>query len=403
VKVTHKDGQVALEQVSFDVAPGEVLAIVGPSGSGKTTLLRAVAGLVDYTGTVELGGRDVTGVSTDRRDLAMVFEASTLISFLDVQENLGFGLRLHHVEKGEQSERVDAEARRLRLGRLLSRKPASLSAGESGRANIGRALVRPASAWLFDEPLAHLDPGERFELRHRLVQEVKRQGVATLYVTHDPVEALAVGDRIAVLHQGRLVQVDTPRVLYERPANVFVATFVASQPLGLVTGRLVRSGGLAGVRLGERIVPFWAALPPELEGYQDRDVALAWRPEDVEDAVGVDDPNVARIRGVVVATEFTGPWVLAVLDIDAPPAAGAGIEAWIPVSDRARLVARLPRDHPVQVGTSLMLAVDAARAHVFDPVTGVALGHPADLERLPSATWATPANAEDDQRGGGGR
>ena len=403
VRVTHKDGTIALEPVSFDVAPGEVLAIVGPSGSGKTTLLRAVAGLVGAKGTVELGGRDVTGLTTDRRDLAMVFEADTLISFLDVQENLGFGLRLHHVEKGEQNERVDAEARRLRLGRLLSRKPASLSAGESGRANIGRALVRPASAWLFDEPLAHLDPGERFDLRHRLVQEVKRQGVATLYVTHDPVEALAVGDRIAVLHQGRLVQVDTPRVLYERPANVFVATFVASQPLGLVTGRLVRSGGLAGVRLGERIVPFWAALPPELEGYQDRDVALAWRPEDVEDAVGVDDPNVARIRGVVVATEFTGPWVLAVLDIDAPPAAGAGIEAWIPVSDRARLVARLPRDHPVQVGTSLMLAVDAARAHVFDPVTGVALGHPADLERLPSATWATPANAEDDQRGGGGR
>ena len=147
MKVTHKDGQVALEQVSFDVAPGEVLAIVGPSGSGKTTLLRAVAGLVDYTGTVELGGRDVTGVTTDRRDLAMVFEASTLISFLDVQENLGFGLRLHHVEKAAQNERVDAEARRLRLGRLLSRKPASLSAGESGRANIGRALVRPASAW----------------------------------------------------------------------------------------------------------------------------------------------------------------------------------------------------------------------------------------------------------------
>ena len=390
LRVTHKDGTVALEPVSFDVAPGEVLAIVGPSGSGKTTLLRAVAGLVGARGTVELGGRDVTGLTTDRRDLAMVFEADTLISFLDVQENLGFGLRLHHVEKGEQNERVDAEARRLRLGRLLSRKPASLSAGESGRANIGRALVRPASAWLFDEPLAHLDPGERFDLRHRLVQEVKRQGVATLYVTHDPVEALAVGDRIAVLHQGRLVQDDSPRVLYERPANVFVATFVASQPLGLVTGRLVRAAGLAGVRLGERIVPFWAGLPPELEGYQDRDVALAWRPEDVEDAVGVDDPNVARIRGVVVATEFTGPWVLAVLDIDAPPAAGAGIEGWIPVSDRARLVARLPRDHPVHLGMPLTLAVDAARAHVFDPVTGVALGHPADLERLPSGDVGDP-------------
>jgi multiple sugar transport system ATP-binding protein len=390
VRVTREDGTVALEQVSLDVAAGEVLAIVGPSGSGKTTLLRAVAGLVDVRGTVELGGRDVTAVSTDRRDLAMVFEAGTLISFLDVQENLGFGLRLHHVEEGERNERVDAEARRLRLGRLLSRKPASLSAGERGRANIGRALVRRPSAWLFDEPLAHLDPGERFELRHRLVQEVKRQEVATLYVTHDPVEALAVGDRVAVLHQARLVQVDSPRALYARPANVFVATFVASQPLGLVTGRLVRTAGLAGVQLGERTVPFWAGLPPELEGYQDRDVALAWRPEDVQDAAEVDDPNVARLRGVVVASEFTGPSVLAVLELDAPPATGAGIEEWMPASDRARLVVRLPRDHPVQLGMSLTLAVDAARAHVFDPATGVALRHPADLEQLPSGDVGDP-------------
>jgi multiple sugar transport system ATP-binding protein len=169
-----------------------------------------------------------------------------------------------------------------------------------------------------------------------------------------------------------------------------VATFVASQPLGLVTGRLVHAAGLAGVRLGERTVPFWEGLPPELEGYRDRDVALAWRPEDVKDAAGVDDPNVARLRGVVVATEFTGPSVLAVLELDAPPATGAGIEWWMPASDRARLVARLPRDHPVRLGTPLTLAVDAAQAHVFDPATGVALRHPADLERLPSDDVAAP-------------
>src|SRR4051794_5221536 len=257
-------------------------------------------------------------------------------------------------------------------------------AGERAGADMGGALIRGPPAWLLDEPLAHLDPAERFEVRHRLVQEVKRQKVATLYVTHDPVEALAVGDRVAVLHQARLVQVASPRVLYARPANVFVATFVASQPLGLVTGRLVRAAGLAGVQLGERTVPFWAGLPPELEGYQDRDVALGWRPEDVQDATGVDDPDLARLRGLVVATEFTGPSVLAFVELDAPPATGEGVEPRVPPGDRARLVARLPRDHPVRLGMFLTLAVDAARAHVFDPTTGIALWHPVDLEHVPS-------------------
>ena len=314
VRVTREDGTVALEQVSLDVAPGELLAIVGPSGSGKTTLLRAVAGLVKAGGTVELGGRDVTGMTTDRRDLGMVFETGALVSILDVHDNLGLGLRLHHVPKDERNERVDAEAIRLRLGRVLRRKPAGLSAGERARTDIGRALVRRPTAWLLDEPLAHLDPGERFELRHRLVEEVKKQGVATLYVTHDPVEALAVGDRVAVLHQAHLVQVDTPRALYARPLSLFVATLLASQPLGLVTGRLVGAAGLAGVRVGDRTLPFWAGLPAGLEGYEGRDVVLGWRPEDVQDAASVDDPNVARLRGVVVATEFTGPSVLAFVD-----------------------------------------------------------------------------------------
>ena len=380
VRVTREDGTVALEQVSLDVAPGELLAIVGPSGSGKTTLLRAVAGLVQAGGTVELAGRDVAGVSTDRRDLAMVFETGALVSILDVHDNLGLGLRLHHVPKDERNERVDAEATRMRLWRLLGRKPASLSAGERARTDIGRALVRRPSAWLLDEPLAHLDPAERFELRRRLVHEVKRHGVATLYVTHDPVEALAVGDRVAVLRQGRVVQVDTPRALYARPVDVFVASFLASQPLGLVIGRLVSAAGVAGVRVGDRTVPFWAGPPPELEGHQNRDVVLGWRPEDVLDAAGVDDPDVTRLRGVVVATEFTGPSVLAFVELDAPAPTGDGVEPWVRPGGRAVLVARLPRDHPVQLGMSFTLAVDAAQAHVFSPETGLALWHPVDLE-----------------------
>ena len=231
--------------------------------------------------------------------------------------------------------------------------------------------MRRPSAWLLDEPLAHLDPVERFELRHRLVEEIKTSGVPALYVTHDPAEALAVGDRVAVLRNGRLVQVGTPRELYDRPVNAFVATFVTSQPVGLLPARVVPSG----FQVGDRILPLWAGLPPELAGDVDRRVVLALRAEDVADAARVDDPDVARLRGIVVATEFTGPSVMAAVELDAPPVTGPGLESLVASANRARLTVRLPRDHTVQLGSPLTLAVDAARAHVFDAETGEALSH----------------------------
>lgn len=371
LRVAHPDGRVAIEEITLDVLPGQVVAVVGPSGSGKTTMLRAIAGLVAAGGTIEIDGRDVTHVATPERNLAMVFEGGSLIPSRDVAENLHFGLRLHGVAAPERDEQVMSQARRLRLRHLLARKPGSLSAGESGRANIGRALVRRPSAWLLDEPLAHLDPVERFELRHRLVEDVKTQGVPALYVTHDPVEALAVGDRVAVLRNGRLDQVGTPRDLYDRPVNAFVATFVTTQPVGLLPARVVASG----FQVGDRTLPLWAGLPPELAGYVDRPVVLALRAEDVADAAGVDDPDVARLRGIVVATEFTGPSVMAAVELDAPPVTGPGVESLVASANRARLTARLPRDHAVQLASPLTLAVDAARAHVFDVETGEAIWH----------------------------
>jgi multiple sugar transport system ATP-binding protein len=378
--VTRPDGAVGLEGITLDVAPGEIVAIVGPSGSGKTTLLRAVAGLVGARGRVEIDGRDVLRLAPEERNLAMVFEAGALLSFLDVAENVGFSLRQHKVPTAERQQRVATEANRLRLGQLLRRKPPSLSAGERARADIGRVLVRRPSAWLLDEPLSHLDPAERFELRHRLVQEAKQQQVPTLYVTHDPVEALAVADRVAVLQDARLVQVDTPRNVYERPVNAFVTTFVTAQPVGLLPARVVRSGGLAGFQVGDRTLPLWDGLPAALEAYVDGSVVLALRPEDVHDAAGIEDPNVARLRGMVVATEFTGPSVLVAVELDAPPATCPGLEPWVAPTDRARLVARLPRDHPVQLAADLTLAVDASRAHVFDSNSGEAVWHPAEAD-----------------------
>ena len=378
VGVDHPGGTTALDGVTLDVAPGEVVVVVGPSGSGKTPLLRAVAGLVDVRGTVELGGHDVTRLRPEQRDLAMVFENSPLISALSVEDNLGFGLRMQNVPTVERHDRVAAEAGRLRLARLLNRRPANLSAGERGRAHIGHALIRRPVAWLLDEPLGHLDPVERFELRHRLAREARQQEVPTLYVTHDAAEALAVADRVAVLREGRLVQVDTPRGVYARPGNVFVATFVAPEPVGLLLARVVRSGGFAGLRVGPHTLPFWAGLPAELEGHVGRDVVLLLRAHDVRDATGIDDPDVARLPGIVVTTEFTGPSTLAAVQIDAPAPNCPGLEPTDLFTGTAHLVVRLPRDHPARLGADLTLAVDATRAHVFDPDTGEALRHPGD-------------------------
>jgi len=360
VRVDHPDGTVALAGITLDVAPGEVVAVVGPSGSGKTTLLRAVAGLVPVRGRVELDGRDVTRCEPAQRNLAMVFETGELISTLTVEGNLGFGLRVQKVPQDERRRRVAVEAGRLRLTRLLGRRPATLSVGERGRAHIGHALIRRPAAWLLDEPLGHLDPAERFQLRHRLALEAREQRVPTLYVTHDPAEALAVGDRVAVLQDARLAQVGTPRELYLRPVNAFVATFVDPEPVGLVAARVVRSGRFAGFRIADRVVPFWSGLPAELEEHVGRAVVLAWRAQAVRDAADVDDPDTARLPGVVVSTEFTGPSVLAVVE----------------VAPTARLVVRLPRDRPVRRGATVTLAVDADRAHVFDAATGSALRHP---------------------------
>jgi multiple sugar transport system ATP-binding protein len=376
VRVTHPDGVVALEDVTLDVARGEVLAIVGPSGSGKTTLLRAVAGLVEAAGRVEIDGRDVSGLSARERNLAMVFEAGGLLPFLNVEDNVGFGLRLHKVPKGERQDRVATQGRRLRLGPLLGRRPGDLSAGERGRVDLARALVRQPSAWLLDEPLGHLDPVERFEVRRQLVHAAKQYVVPTLYVTHDPVEALAIGDRVAVLQNGRLVQVDTPRGLYARPVNAFVTTFVSSLPVGLLPAKVVRAGEFAGLQVGDRTLPFWEGLPAALDWYVNRTVVLALRAEDVHDAAEEDDPDVAGLRGIVVATEFTGPSVIAAVELDVPPPAAPGLDPLVASSDRARLFARLRREHPVRLASFLTLAVDAARAHVFDQSTGVAVWHP---------------------------
>ena len=387
----RRGGVTVLRDVTLSAADGELLVVLGPSGSGKSTLLRVMAGLTEVSsGEVVIRGRQVTRLPPQQRGVAMVYESTSLAPFLDVAQNMGRGLRTQSVPADEIRHRVFARARDLRLTRLLSRRPQSLSAGETGLVGIGRALVRAPDVFLLDEPLAHLDAAQRLRVRRRIVEVVRSLGVTTLYVTHDQAEALAVGDRVAMLDDGRVVQVDVPIGLYRRPANLFVAGFVGGPPIGLLPARLVvsggsassagsaRSAGLAGFRVGMRTLPLWAPVPDELSGHVGRDVVLGLRAEDVHDLRRGYDPELASLAATVTAVEYTGRDNVVTLAVDAPPVDAPGAPAPADLFAQAQLRSRFPPRAEVRAGETVQIAVDVARAHVFDAGTGQALWHPPD-------------------------
>jgi multiple sugar transport system ATP-binding protein len=359
-------GEPALRGVTLLAGAGEVLAVVGPSGSGKTTALRAVAGLQPVsTGRVLVGGRDVTGVPVPQRDVSMVFRSTTLVPFLNVAANLARSAGAFGVPEPEAAQRVVARSKLLGLVRLLPRLPHTLSAGEAGLTGIGRTLVRTPRAFLFDEPLAHLDAAERSRTRRTIVEAVRKAGVGALYVTHDQAEAMAVGDRLAVLHEGRVRQVDRPRRVYEAPADTFVAEFVGDSGIGLLPARLVTSGGSAGFRVGERTIPLWGPVPDALASRVDSPVLLGLRAEDVTEAGPDADPGSVAVPVSVRSVERPGRDTTVSAEVALPGEA-----------DGARLVARMPGGTSLRKGARAQLLVDARRAHVFDPATGRALLHP---------------------------
>jgi multiple sugar transport system ATP-binding protein len=231
------DGTVALRDVTLLARPGELLAVLGPSGCGKSTALRAIAGLTKLaSGRVLIAGQ-ITTAEPAYRDVAMVFENTHLVPFMGVARNMSFGLESRHVPKDQVRARVDQQARRLRITRLLGRKPGSISTGERGQVGVGRALVRTPKAFRLDEPLAHVDAQERARMRRVIAETVKQAGVSTVYVTHDQTDALAIGDRVAVLNACRVAQIGTPRELYDEPADLFVADFVGAVPMGQLEAR----------------------------------------------------------------------------------------------------------------------------------------------------------------------
>jgi multiple sugar transport system ATP-binding protein len=366
----YSTGVTALSSLSLEVADGEFVVLVGPSGCGKTTALRMVAGLETITsGVVRFGDRVINDVSPRQRDVAMVFQNYALYPHLSVAENIGFALRNKGLSKAETSAKVRDAAAVLGLSDLLNRRPAQLSGGQRQRVAMGRAIVRSPSVFLMDEPLSNLDAKLRVQMRAEVLRVHREIGAATLYVTHDQVEAMTMGDRVAVLHNGMLQQYDTPHALYDSPANLFVAEFIGSPEMNLYEASLSSSG----LVLGSQQLPL-PSMPPALAAYSGRKVIVGFRPEDL--TLGSEPGLVADVRVV----EALGSESHVFFTIDAPVASGGAFaavtgetESMLSGDGTHNGVARVEPRSAVRAGTRVTFTVDMARLHFFDPDTGIAI------------------------------
>jgi multiple sugar transport system ATP-binding protein len=362
-------GVRAVNDVTLRIADGEFLALVGPSGCGKSTLLRVLAGLEEATaGRVLIGDRDVTDLAPRERDVAMVFQSYALYPHMTVRQNLGYGLKVRGTPKAEARARVEEVARLLRLDGLLDRRPAALSGGQRQRVAMGRAIVREPLAFLMDEPLSNLDAKLRVGMRAQLASLHARLGATTVYVTHDQIEAMTLGQRVAVMRDGRVQQVDTPQELYRNPATLFVAAFIGSPSMNLVEAEV--DGG--AVRFGGHTVP----LPPG-RGPAKGPVVLGIRPEAFADGAAA-DPGLPRLDVDVAVVEDLGSDAHVIFAVDAPR---VDAEEARPTSDDETLLgaegavftARVDAATKARPGRPLRLAVDPGTFHFFDRETGLAL------------------------------
>ncbi len=389
----YDDGTEAVRSLDLSIADGEFIVLVGPSGCGKTTALRMVAGLETITkGEVRIGGRVVNDVPPKERDIAMVFQNYALYPHMSVFDNMAFGLKLQKVPRSEIEERVREAATILDMEDLLNRKPAALSGGQRQRVAMGRAIVRHPQAFLMDEPLSNLDAKLRVQMRSEISRLQDDLGVTTIYVTHDQVEAMTMGDRVAVLRKGELQQIDSPEVLYSRPTNLFVAGFIGSPAMNLFEGSVEPdTADGAWVRFGSYRLP----IPPDvlserpaLANYRGRPIVVGIRPEDFEDAALVTDASAeARIRVEVALREALGSDVVVHFTLDAPPAITDDTRelASEVSSDEVEKVerqsaagtsngvARLSPRTAVRQGDPIEMVVDTHRLHYFDLDTGQAI------------------------------
>ena len=382
------DGTVAVDNLSMDVADGEFMVLVGPSGSGKTTVMRMVAGLERASeGEIRIGGDVVNDLPVRSRNVAMVFQNYALYPHMTVAGNMGFPLRLAKMPKREITERVEHAAEMLGLADLMKRKPRQLSGGQGQRVAMGRAIVRNPSAFLMDEPLSNLDAKLRVEMRSYIARLHQELRTTTLYVTHDQSEAMTMGDRVALMRDGQIVQLDTPEALYERPVDLFVAGFIGSPAMNIIRGRLTAGNGGLEVNAGPLRLPLPASVlddRPGVAAYRDRDVLAGVRPEAFADAE-FEASHEGRLvfQAKISLAQSMGSEMIVHFDpvggaVDSTGAAQfAGDEDDLASRDHlsgaGKLVGRLDPRTGATAGRELTLSLDLGHIHLFDPETDRAI------------------------------
>ncbi|MDP1819712.1 MAG: sn-glycerol-3-phosphate ABC transporter ATP-binding protein UgpC [Acidimicrobiales bacterium] len=387
----YDNGHVGVRELDLDIADGEFLVLVGPSGCGKSTALRMIAGLEDITsGVLRIGDNVVNDLPPKDRDVAMVFQNYALYPHMTVAQNIGFALKLQGTRREEIDKRVKAAAATLQLEEWLDRKPGQLSGGQRQRVAMGRAIVRDPSVFLMDEPLSNLDAKLRVQVRAEIARLQRELKTTTVYVTHDQVEAMTMGDRVAVLRDGALQQVAEPEVLYSEPLNIFVAAFIGSPSMNLLVGHLAVTGDGATVAIGEEsleLPPAMLAERPAIRSFDGRDVIVGIRPEALSDATLDGVPSGCRLRAEVELREALGAELLLHLRVDAQAAVtdeardlAAGIDnAAIELLERqaqhgqATIVARFSPQSRARVGDVLEVAVAVDQVHLFEPGPGLAI------------------------------
>jgi multiple sugar transport system ATP-binding protein len=389
VTKVYPGGTTAVEDLDLEIQDGEFMVFVGPSGCGKTTALRMVAGLEAISdGEVRIGERVVNDVPPKDRDIAMVFQNYALYPHMSVRDNMAFGLKLAKVDSAEIKKRVEDAARILGLEEFLDRKPRALSGGQRQRVAMGRAIVRQPQAFLMDEPLSNLDAKLRVQMRAEIARIQRDLNVTTIYVTHDQVEAMTMGDRVAVIRKGELQQVGTPGELFARPVNLFVAGFIGSPSMNFVESTLDASDGGYSVKIGDQAIKVGtevAEARPQLKEFVGKNVIVGIRPQDFEDAaLGGTAASSATLRAHVDLVEALGTETLLHFAVDAPAvvtedmkelAADVGADQVVRLEEQAKagrneFVAQLDPKTTIKRGDDVDLVVDSTQLHFFDPETG---------------------------------